>query len=117
LSFDGTTSANIYLTSFENISSKNGRLEPDFDDFMRLELMKQQLKNANPPPEKGMDGEAYEGPATWLPRQPAENVSSYPKLVAAIKKRYHGETEIDMGKVLDAIMKIGPDWKKDSLKD
>jgi hypothetical protein len=50
LSFDGTTSANIYLTSFENLSSKYGLLEPSFDGFMRLELMKQQLKNANHPP-------------------------------------------------------------------
>jgi hypothetical protein len=117
LSFDGTTPANIYLTSFENISSKYGRLEPDFDDFMRLEWMKQQLKNANTPSEKGVDGKVYKGPATWLTRQPAENFSSYPKLVTAIKKRYHGETETDMGKVLDAIAKIRPDWKKDSMKD
>jgi hypothetical protein len=117
LSFDGTTSANIYLTSFENISSKYGSLESDLDDFMRLELMKQQLKNANPPPEKGVDGEVYKGPATWLTRQPAENVSSYPKLVRALKKRYHGETETDIRKVLDAIANIRPYWKKDSMKD
>jgi len=75
LSFDGTTSANIYLTSFENLSCKYSQEDPDFDDFMRLELMKQQLKNANHPPEKGVDGEAYEGPATWLTRQPVEDIS------------------------------------------
>jgi hypothetical protein len=117
LSFDGTRSANVYLASFEDLSRRQESQDPTFDGFMKLETMKQQLKNANPPPEKGVDGEAYEGPATWLTRQPFNDICTYSKLVMAIKKRYHGETETDMGKVLDAIATIRPDWKKDSMKD
>jgi hypothetical protein len=84
--YDGTIPAITYLISFDNLDQQSFRQDPDFDDFLRLELMKQQLKDQHQT-NVGYDGKKYEEPATWLTRQPMENINTYTKLAATLQMR------------------------------
>jgi hypothetical protein len=117
LSYDGTTSVKLYLKKFDHYVQLIESLDPDVPEKDILIQLIEQLINAKKPPTLGLDGERYEGPETWLGKQPDSNVDTYEKLKSALMERYGGHEKKSSLDVIQEIDRVHPNWKKTTLKE
>jgi hypothetical protein len=76
------------------------------EEEMLFSFFQDALKNANPPPQRGVDGERYIGPATWLDRQPMSEVDTYEKLCVKLRAKFSRAATRDKHQVMRELQRM-----------
>jgi hypothetical protein len=87
--YDGTTPFRAFLKPFETIVGQINRLDPHFDNETFRLYLEMSLRDANPAPKQGLDGNPYVGPETWLCEMSPARVDTCEKLRAALDAKYN----------------------------
>jgi hypothetical protein len=129
LTYDGTDAISRFLKQFDHCRSKLLALDPPEDEAMLFDSFELALKNASPPPQRGVDGERYIGPATWLDRQPMSEVDTYEKLCVKLRARFSATRDRDKvmrdrdkvmrdrDKVMRELQRMTFDMRKTTVKE
>jgi hypothetical protein len=117
LTYDGTDDVSRFLRHFDNCRSKLLALDPPEDEAMLFDSFELALKNASPPPQRGVDGERYIGPARWLSRQPMSEVDTYEKLRDKLKAKFSGSETRNEDQVMRELQRMTFDMRKTTVKE
>lgn len=86
--YDGCKPIGPFLDSFDVLKNSLMKMDTGFDPVIVRIMLQSALEDAENPPEIGIDGEEYIGPATWLPQQPLEEVNTYDKLAKKLRQKF-----------------------------
>jgi hypothetical protein len=117
LTYDGTVDISRFLTIFDQFRSKLLALDPPEEEEMLFWSFQDALKNASPPPQRGVDGERYIGPATWLDRQPMSEVDTYEKLCGKLKAKFSRSATRGKDQVMRELQRMTFHMNKTTVKE
>jgi hypothetical protein len=117
ITYDGTMDISRFLTSFDQYRSKLLTMDPPEEEEILFTFFQEALKNASAPPQRGVDGERYIGPATWLDRQPMSEVDTYEKLRDKLKAKFSRAETRNEDQVMRELQRMTFDMRKTTVKE
>jgi hypothetical protein len=117
LTYDGTMDISRFLTTFDQYRSKLLTMDPPEEEEILFTFFQDALKNTSPPPQRGVDGERYIGPATWLDRQPISEVDTYEKLCNKLRAKFSRAATRDKDQVMRELRRMTFHMSKTTVKE
>jgi hypothetical protein len=117
LTYDGSVDISRFLTLFDQCRSKLLAMDPPEEEEILFTFFQEALKNASAPPQRGVDGERYIGPATWLDRQPMSEVDTYEKLCDKLRAKFSRAATRDKDQVMRELQRMTFNMSKTTVKE